>query len=169
MVTEDHPLTKLTDYSLDLLQSDDRAAIARHLRHCPECRRIVQEDQALALDIRSTLLRKTQPSPTRLRQLAPPPPAMQRQRLAMLIRPIWAFTIVLLLFVVGLSVYGGASAIAPPYHTATTVAATATLTPTSTVASPDEALSSTEEQSEPDSTVRLSGTPVAALFAIVHN
>lgn len=169
MVTEDHPLTKLTDYSLDLLQSDDRKAIARHLQQCPECRRIAQADQALALDIRSTLIGATRPSPTRLRQLAPSSHAVRRQGLATLRRPALAFTIVLLLFVVGLNVYGGTSAIVPPHHTATSVAATATLTPTSTVAPLDEAVSRTEEQIGPDSPVRLSGTPVAALFAIVHN
>ena len=122
MNSEDHPLIQLTDYSLGLLPREERTNVDRHLRHCVRCREIVQQDQALALEIRHGLLAATRPSPTRLRQLAPSPRRGVQRRLVTLLRPALALAIVLLLFVAGLSANGEIVAPVTPHATATTLA-----------------------------------------------
>lgn len=168
MLAQEHPLTQLSDYALDLLTVEERRQIDRHLQQCAVCMQRLSEERALVGDARKTLLAVSQPSPARLRQLAPAAPVMRRRWFELHLRPVLAFAIVLLLFAVSLQLYGAAPP-SPSAETATTLAATATTTPTSTAeASPHSAVSQSGQ--EPHLYVPYPvGTPMAALLAVGHN
>jgi len=170
MVAHEHPVRLLSDYVLNLLAPGERRHVERHLQRCAHCRKLVQQERAMLNDVRQTLRLATQPPVARLSQLMPPPPRSHRhKRLEVLLRPAFAFGILLLLFVGGLHLYGPDPASVPVSVTSTSLAATATLTPTSTVEPMQNDTVLLPEKNFVQSPARPAGTPVVALFAIAHN
>lgn len=164
MWTQDHPRAQLSDYVLELLPTDERQRVDRHLQHCTACQKIVLEERALASEARKALLAVAQPSPLRLRQLAPQPPSGRQRSLQTFLRPALAYSLVLLLFVAGLQLYESSAA----ERTATSIAATATYTPTSTLAPAADDAPTVKQHEGVRSPLQPAGTPVA-LLSFAHN
>lgn len=164
MLAQQHPSALLSDYVLDLLPATKRKKIERHLAKCDTCLQQVRRERAMARTLRNTLRDTPAVAPQRLAELMPAPPQRQRPlSWKVLWRPALALSLFLVIFLGGMHVQrypGGALA----YPSATVLSATATMTPTATVAG-GTAEPATELQAVPGEApvARPAGTPVASL------
>ncbi|HSM56808.1 MAG TPA: zf-HC2 domain-containing protein [Candidatus Sulfomarinibacteraceae bacterium] len=135
LTPQQHPSRLLSDYVLQLLSPVEVQEVERHLAACDECRAVVRHERQVAREVRGALLRATQPAPGRLRQLRPTPRPPRRPFLsAATLRPVAALAVLMLLFLGALQLDGpsGNGALAHPSQTS--LAVTATVTPTATQA-----------------------------------
>lgn len=130
-----YPSRLLSDYVLQLLSPIEAQEVERHLVACEQCRAVVRQEREVAREVRGALLRATEPSPGRLRQLRPTPVPPQRKFLAAAtLRPVAALAVLMLLFLGAMQINGPTEngALASPSQTS--LAVTATMTPTATQA-----------------------------------
>jgi anti-sigma factor RsiW len=133
MLASEHPLNELSDYVLDLLAPEDRRRVASHVQRCEECREALRRERQLIHEVRDSLHVATRPAALRLGQLMPAPTAIgRRTRFEAMMRPALALSILLVLFLGSLQLYRPGSFGASTVATPTTLAATATVTPTGT-------------------------------------
>lgn len=170
MLTNDHPLTQISDFALGLLSPAEQLQIQSHLQHCSPCRRRLQEERELLNETRKTIIAATQPSPARLRQLAPAPVRPQNRPLIRVLRPVMALSLGAMLFVALLQTYAAGPGAMTAHTPPTAVAATATHTPTTT-ASPDHEgrQQSDDSAGAPTLTTQPFGTPLAVISTFAQN
>lgn len=89
MMNQQHVLTQLSDYILDLLPGDERQRVERHTAVCAQCRQALQRENRSGAAVRQTLTVATQPPPGRLMQLMPAAP--RRARRLAVSTPLWRF------------------------------------------------------------------------------
>lgn len=79
-MNQEHILSLISDYTLDLLKAADRLRVEEHTAVCAACRQALQREKQMALSIGHTLHLATQPANGRLQALMPAPPrAASRQ------------------------------------------------------------------------------------------
>ena len=169
MLANDHPFSQLSDFALDLLAPLEHAQVSRHLQQCATCRRRLQEERELVNATRKTILAATQPSFTRLQQLAPTPPRSAGKPLIRAMRPVLALSMVAMLLFAVLQMQTPRSGAIPAFQSSTAVAATATLTPTTTMQPDDQPDQEWQEDVLSGLPPRPMGTPLAAIPNFASN
>lgn len=73
-MNQEHIVSLISDYTLDLLKAADRLRVEEHTAVCAACRQALQREKQMALSIGHTLHLATQPANGRLQALMPTPP-----------------------------------------------------------------------------------------------
>lgn len=131
MINSDHIQPKLIDYTLGLLNAEERKLVDQHTAVCPSCHKALQAEIQLEQQVRTTLQTASAIDNRRVMALMPPLPSSSPRFSRWGItwrRQLASLAIMLLIIFGGMSVYQNNMQPTPGFVAPTSLAATATNT-----------------------------------------